>query len=314
MASINWNGVYPALLTPFNKQEEIDFDLYKINLEAQLEAGVDGIIIGGSLGETSTLLSEEKRDLLLFSKESIPNHVPVLVNIAEQSTKIAVTLAQEAEKNGADGLMVLPPMRYKADDRETVEFFKTIANNTSLPILLYNNPVDYKIEITLDMFEELAGVDNIQAVKESTRNTMNVTRMLNRFGERYKILTGVDPIALESLLLGAHGWVAGLVDAFPRETVAIFRLAKAGRIEEAVAINRWFLPLCELDIHPKLVQYIKLAARATGIGSEYVRAPRLVLEGAERAAIQKVIDDALAIRPTLPDYLNLQTISNAQWA
>lgn len=314
MASINWNGVYPALLTPFNQQEEIDFDLYKINLDAQIEAGVDGIIIGGSLGETSTLLSEEKNELLIVSKESVPAHIPVLVNIAEQSTKVAVALAREAEKNGADGLMLLPPMRYKADDRETVEFFKAVARNTSLPILLYNNPVDYKIEITLDMFEQLLDFENIQAVKESTRNTMNVTRMLNRFGERYKILTGVDPIAVESLMLGAHGWVAGLVDAFPRETVAIYRLVKAGRYEEAVAIHRWFLPLCELDILPKLVQYIKLAAKATGIGSEYVRAPRLVLEGEELKRVQKIIDDALACRPELPDYLNLQTVSNAQWA
>lgn len=313
MASINWNGVYPALLTPFNQQEEIDFDLYKINLDAQIEAGVDGIIIGGSLGETSTLLGEEKNELLIVSKESVPEHIPVLVNIAEQSTKVAVAQAREAEKNGADGLMLLPPMRYKADDRETVEFFKAVARNTSLPILLYNNPVDYKIEITLDMFEQLLDFENIQAVKESTRNTMNVTRMLNRFGERYKILTGVDPIAVESLMLGAHGWVAGLVDAFPRETVAIYRLVKAGRYEEAVAIHRWFLPLCELDILPKLVQYIKLAAKATGIGSEYVRAPRLVLEGEELKRVQKIIDDALACRPELPDYLNLQTVSNAQW-
>lgn len=314
MATISWQGVYPALLTPFDENEEIDFDLYKLNLEAQIQAGVDGIIIGGSLGETSTLLGEEKKALLLYSKAIVPADMPVIVNIAEQSTKVAVALAQEAEQNGADGLMLLPPMRYKADDRETVAFFKAVAHNTSLPILLYNNPVDYKIEITLNMFEQLLDVENIQAVKESTRNTMNVTRMLNRFGDRYKILTGVDPIALESLLLGAQGWVAGLVDAFPRETVAIYRLAKAGRIEEALAINRWFLPLCELDIHPKLVQYIKLAAKATGIGSEYVRAPRLLLEGEEKIAVQKVIDDALACRPELPEYLHLQNVSNAQWA
>ncbi|MBC6491922.1 dihydrodipicolinate synthase family protein [Flavihumibacter stibioxidans] len=314
MANINWHGVYPALLTPFDKNDRVDFEMYKTNVDAQVSAGVDGIIIGGSLGETSTLLSEEKRDLLVYSKGIVPSALPVIVNIAEQSTKVAVALAREAEANGADGLMLLPPMRYKADERETVAFFKAVAESTSLPILLYNNPVDYKIEITLDMFEQMLDNQNIQAVKESTRNTMNVTRMLNRFGERYKVLTGVDPIALESLLLGAHGWVAGLVDAFPRETVAIYRLVKAGRIDDAVAINRWFLPLCELDIHPKLVQYIKLAAKATGIGTEYVRAPRLVLEGAERAAVQKVIDDALATRPELPDYLNLQNFSNAEWA
>ena len=314
MANINWLGVYPALLTPFDQHDRVDFDMYKINVDAQISAGVDGIIIGGSLGETSTLLSEEKRDLLVYSKGIVPSTLPVIVNIAEQSTKVAVALAREAEANGADGLMLLPPMRYKADDRETVAFFKAVAENTSLPILLYNNPVDYKIEITMDMFEQMLDNENIQAVKESTRNTMNITRMLNRFGERFKVLAGVDPIAMESLMLGAHGWVAGLVDAFPRETVAIYRLVKAGRIDDALAIYRWFMPLCELDIHPKLVQYIKLAAKATGIGSEYVRAPRLVLEGAEREAVQKVIDDALATRPELPDYLNLQNFTNAEWA
>ena len=314
MANINWLGVYPALLTPFDANDKIDFGMYKTNVDAQVSAGVDGIIIGGSLGETSTLLSEEKRDLLVYSKGIVPASFPVIVNIAEQSTRVAVELAQEAEANGADGLMLLPPMRYKADDRETVAYFKAVAENTSLPILLYNNPVDYKIEITLDMFEQMLGNKNIQAVKESTRNTMNITRMLNRFGDRYKVLTGVDPIALECLMLGAHGWVAGLVDAFPRETVAIYRLVKAGRIDDAVAIYRWFMPLCELDIHPKLVQYIKLAAKATGLGTEYVRAPRLLLEGAERTAVQKVIDDALATRPELPDYLNLQNFPNAEWA
>lgn len=300
MATVSWKGVYPALLTPFKEDESIDFDLYTINLEAQLDAGVDGIIIGGSLGETSTLLGEEKRELLLRSKELVPGDFPVIVNIAEQSTRVAIAMARDAEANGADGLMLLPPMRYKADDRETTQFFKSVAEHTALPILLYNNPVDYKIEITADMFEELAGVANIQAVKESTRNTMNITRMINRFGDRYKILTGVDPIATESLMLGADGWVAGLVDAFPHETVAIYRLVKAGRFDEALALHRWFLPLFELDIHPKLVQYIKLAAAATGIGSEFVRAPRLRLEGDERAAVQEIIDTALATRPVLP--------------
>ncbi len=313
MASIEWSGVFPALLTPFDKHENPDFDMFRINMEAQVEAGVDGVILGGSLGEASTLLNEEKKQLLIYAKEIVPSGFPVLVNIAEQSTKAAVELAREAESNGADGLMLLPPMRYKSSDEETLAFFTTVAKNTSLPILIYNNPVDYKIEVTLDMFDKMTAFDNIQAVKESTRDTINITRMLNRFGDRFKILTGVDPLALESLVLGAHGWVAGLVDAFPRETVAIFRLVKAGRIQEALEIYRWFMPLLELDIHPKLVQYIKLAAKGTGIGSEYVRAPRLVLEGEERVRIQKVIDDGLANRPSLPDYLNLKTSAHADW-
>ncbi|ULQ51514.1 dihydrodipicolinate synthase family protein [Flavihumibacter fluvii] len=314
MATINWSGVYPALLTPFDNNGQVDFSMYKINLDAQIAAGVDGVIIGGSLGEASTLLRQEKKELLIYSKEIADAGFPVLVNIAEQSTKEAIDQAKEAEANGADGLMLLPPMRYKASDEETVRFFMDVANKTSLPILLYNNPVDYKIEITLDMFEQMLPCKNIEAVKESTRNTMNITRMINRFGDRYKILTGVDPVALESLVVGADGWVAGLVDAFPAETVAIFRLVKAGRIQEALAIYRWFMPLLELDIQPKLVQYIKLAASITGIGSEYVRAPRLVLTGDERTTVLKTIHDALAVRPVLPDYLHLKTHADANWA
>jgi len=305
MAFPNWTGVYPALLTPFNEHEEIDFDLFTKNLEAQVEAGVDGIVLGGSLGEASTLMNSEKNQLVLHSKKWLGDKIPVIVNIAEQSTKVAVQVAQEAEKNKADGLMLLPPMRYNADSRETLEFFKAVANNCALPIMIYNNPVDYKIMVSLDMFEELAKLPNIQSVKESTRDISNITRMFNRFGNRFKVLTGVDPLAYESLAAGADGWVAGLVDAFPRETVAIYRLVKAGHFQEALEIYRWFLPVLELDTHPKLVQYIKLAAKATGIGSEFVRAPRLLLAGEERAKVQKVIDDALAKRPKLPDYLKL---------
>ncbi len=305
MATPNWTGVYPALLTTFNKNEEIDFDLFAKNLKAQTEAGVDGIVLGGSLGEASTLLNSEKSELVVYSKELLGDQLPVIVNIAEQSTKAALQAAREADKNKADGLMLLPPMRYYADARETLAYFKAVAASTPLPIMIYNNPVDYKILVTLDMYEELAMLPTVQAVKESTRDISNITRMINRFGDRFKVLTGVDPLAYESLAAGAHGWVAGLVDAFPRETVAIFRLVKAGYYKEALDIYRWFLPLLELDIHPKLVQYIKLAAKATAIGSEYVRAPRLLLEGAERKQVQQIIDTALSNRPELPDYLHL---------
>lgn len=311
---VHWKGIYPAVLTPFKKDDSIDFDTFDINTKAQLDAGVDGIILGGSLGEASTLLNEEKNDLLIFTKEIIQDKVPVIINIAEQSTKVAIQLANEAEKNGADGLMLLPPMRYNADEKETGEYFKTIAKNTSLPIMIYNNPVDYKIMVTLDMFEELAKLPNIQAIKESTRDITNITRTFNRFGDRFKILGGVDTLSYESLCAGADGLVAGLVDAFPRETVAIYRLIKAGYYQEALKIYRWFLPVLELDIHPKLVQYIKLAATQTGIGTEYVRAPRLVLEGQERENVLRIINEAIETRPELPDYLNLQPAENVQWA
>jgi len=196
-------------------------------------------------------------------------------------------------------------MRYAADDRETVTYFKTVADSTDLPIMIYNNPVDYKTLVTLDMWEELLEVSNIQAVKESTRDVTNVTRMINRFGGRLKILCGVDTLAMEEMLLGADGWVAGLVCAFPAETVAIYRLVKAGRIEEALAIYRWFMPVLELDIVPKLVQYIKLAEVQTGIGSEYVRAPRLTLVGKERERVLSIIGESVATRPALPDYLSI---------
>ncbi len=302
---IPWKGVYPALLTPFTDDDRIDFDLFAKNLRAQEAAGVDGIILGGTLGEASVLTTAEKEALVQFAVEKVGGRIPVIINIAEGSTREALQQAAFAKAWGAEGLMILPPMRYKSDHRETVTYFKTVALSTDLPMMIYNNPVDYKIEVTLDMFAELAEQPNIQAVKESTRDVTNVTRMRNRFGDRFKLLCGVDTLALEELLLGADGWVAGLVDAFPAETVAIFRLAKAGRIAEATEIYRWFMPLLELDIHPKLVQYIKLAAAETGIGSEYVRAPRLPLEGAERNRVLKIIRDGLSARPVLPDYRSL---------
>ena len=296
---IHWQGVYPALTTPFTEDDSIDYAVFEKNLQAQLDAGVNGVILGGTLGEASSLLNEEKYDLVRFTVEKAANRVPVVMNIAEQTTRAAIAAARAAEECGAGGLMLLPPMRYKADDRETLEYFRAVAEASPLPIMIYNNPVDYKILVTLDMFEVMADWPTIQAVKESTRDVSNVTRMINRFGDRFSILCGVDTLALESLFMGANGWVAGLVDAFPRETVAIYRHVQAGRYAEALAIYRWFLPLLELDIHPKLVQYIKLAEVATGIGTEHVRAPRLPLEGDEFAVVWAVIQEALAKRPRL---------------
>lgn len=297
--AINWSGVFPALLTPFTETDQLDLPLFSKNLEAQLAAGVEGIVLGGTLGEASVLTVGEKETLVKFAVEQVAGRVPVVLNIAEGSTAVALEQAAAAQRWGASGLMLLPPMRYKSDHRETVHYFKSIASTTDLPIMIYNNPVDYKIEVTLRMFDELAGSPTIQAVKESTRDVTNVTRMLNRFGDRFSLLCGVDTLAMEELCLGANGWVAGLVDAFPAETVAIYKLVKAGRIAEAARIYRWFMPLLELDIHPKLVQYIKLAATQTGIGSEWVRAPRLRLEGREREEILAIINSGIATRPDL---------------
>ncbi len=303
---IEWKGVIPALTTKFTADDKLDLPLFEKNLQFQLDAGINGIVLGGTLGEASVLTTGEKETLVKFAIDKVAGKVPVILNIAEGSTAEALNQASLAAKWGADGLMILPPMRYKSDHRETVTYFTTVAQSTGLPMMIYNNPVDYKIEVTLDMFAELANYPTIQAIKESTRDVTNVTRLINRFGDRFAILCGVDPLAMEELLLGAHGWVAGLVCAFPRETVAIYRLVKAGHIAEATAIYRWFMPLLELDIHPKLVQYIKLAEKQAGIGSEEVRGPRLTLVGEERTRILKVIDDGIATRPVLPEYLHLK--------
>lgn len=305
MTIIDWTGVYTAITTKMTADDQLDLVLQGKSTEAQIVAGVDGIILSGSLGEASTLTVAEKETLLKHTIATSAGRVPVLLNISEGSTAEAIQQTINAEKWGADGLMVLPPMRYKSDTRETVAYFSAIARATSLPIMVYNNPVDYKIEVTLDMFAELLKESNIQAVKESTRDIANVSRLRSKFGSRIKILCGVDTIATEELLMGADGWIGGLVCAFPAETVAIYRLIKAGRIQEAIDIHRWFLPLLELDLNPKLVQYIKLTEAQVGIGSEYVRAPRLTLAGEERSYILKIINDGIADRPALPDYLHL---------
>lgn len=299
MAELNWKGVYPAVLTPFKEDGSIDFDMFAKNTEAQIEAGVHGIIIAGTLGDAAVLDTEEKFELLTYAKQIVAGRIPVILNIAENTTKNAVDFAVKAKSFGADGLMLLPPMRYRADDHEVVEYFKAVAAATDLSILIYNNPIDYGTFVSLDMFEELKSCPTIHAVKESTRDLANVTRMKNKFGDRFKVLGGVDTISLETLFLGADGLVAGLVDAFPKETMAMYNYAIQGEIAKAVAIYRWFMPLLELDIHPKLIQYIKLAATAEGISTPHVRAPRLPLMGEEADRINKIIADGIANRPKL---------------
>ena len=299
---VKWKGVYPAVTTKFTEALQLDIPAFINNLEAQIAAGVDGVIIGGSLGEASTLTFDERRQLVKAALGMGHNNIPIILNIAERSTKDAIDLAQLAETTGAHGLMLLPPMQYKADSFETVAFFKAVAESTSLPIMLYNNPHDYKIPVTFPMMEELAKVDNIQAIKESSRDVTNVTRFKTAFGDRYQVLCGVDTLALECLAAGADGWVAGLVNAFPRETVVIYQLVKAGRLTEAIKIYRWFMPLLELDIHPKLVQYIKLAEVAAQLGTEPVRPPRLPLVGEERERILEIIRTGVEQRPDLSPY------------
>lgn len=296
---MNWNGVFPAVTTKFFEDGSLDFDTFFRNLDAQLDAGVAGVILGGTLGESSVLEEEEKKELTRKTIDYLSGRVPVILNIAEGATAKAVHWARQAEELGAQALMLLPPMRYSSDHRETVAYFKAVAEATTLPIMIYNNPVDYKTYITLEMFDELQSCPTIQAVKESTRDVSNITRMKTRFGDRYKVLCGVDTLTMESVIMGADGLVAGLVCAFPAETVVLFDLVKAHRIKEAIALYQWFLPLLELDIHPKLVQYIKLAEQMTGIGTAHVRAPRLRLVGEEKERVERLIQHGLDTRPNL---------------
>jgi 1-pyrroline-4-hydroxy-2-carboxylate deaminase len=296
----SWTGVYPALTTPFFEDESLDLEMFKHNIYAQLDAGVHGIIICGSLGENGTLTSDEKLTLLETAKKAIGGRVPLVICIAECLTREAVALAKTYEQTGADGFMLLPPMRYPSDERETLHYLHRVADATDLPVMAYNNPLAYKTFISIPMFKELAQNQHFESMKESTGDIRYMTDIINALGDRFKILSGVDDLAFESLVMGADGWVAGLVDAFPRETVVIYELVKQGRIEEARAIYRWHFPLMHLDVSTKFVQNIKLAQVATGLGTEWVRQPRLPLVGEEREQVLKVINDSIATRPVLP--------------
>lgn len=297
----DWKGVFPAVTTKFNDDDSLDFAAMKHNFEAQIDAGVHGMIVSGSLGESSTLTTAEKLDVLKLAIEVSNGRIPVMSGVQERRTSDACSFVQKAGDLGADGFMVLPPMQYKSDSRETMHHFRTVAKASSKPIMVYNNPVAYAVDVTPEMFIELADEPKFVAIKESSDDVRRITDIYNAVGNRYQIFTGVDNLALESLLIGAVGWVAGLVCAFPRETVVIYELAQAGRLEEARALYRWFKPLLDLDVSTKLVQNIKLAEVMTGLGTERVRPPRLQLIGEERDHVIKVIKDALAVRPALSE-------------
>lgn len=268
MQKSDFRGVFPAITTKMTEDEEVDFDGVADDVEFQIAAGVDGIIACGSLGEASTLVEDEKLGVARTAIEASGGRAPVLLTIAEDSTRAAARLAAEAERVGADGLMVLPAMRYVATDAEVVAHYRTVAGASALPIIIYNNPIAYGIDVSEAMLAEMADEPRFVAVKESTGDTRRINETLRAVGDRYQLLTGVDDLALESLVLGCSGWIAGLVNAFPRETVAIYRLAAAGRIGEALEIYRWFLPLLHMDIGPRFVQNIKLV-------EHLVRGPRL---------------------------------------
>ena len=296
-----WSGVFPAITTQLKRDHSLDLDGTARHIEALLESGVTGLIVLGSLGENQSLEAEEKRLVMEHAVKTVGGRVPVLSGVAESSTAAACQYMRDCERLGADGFMLMPAMIYKTTDpAETLAHFRTAAKATGLPIMIYNNPISYGNDITPEMFAQLAPVKNFVALKESSGNTRRITDLHNVVGDRYAIFTGVDDLALESAVLGIDGWVAGTGVAFPKENQALWELMQAGRWDEALKIYRWFTPMLHLDVHVKFVQYIKLAVQECGLGTEWVRAPRLPLAGAERKAVLKTIHAGIAARPKLP--------------
>ncbi len=292
-------GVFPAVTTKFTEDDKLDFKEMERHFNFQLEAGVHGLVVTGSLGENGSLSAAEKIDVLKIAVEVSNGKVPVLAGVAENTTSDMCKTLEESRKQGADGFMLLPPMRYVSDRRETIQYLRTGAAATDAPIMIYNNPVAYGVDVTPEMFVELADEPKFIAMKESSDDVRRITDIYNACGDRYQVFTGVDNIALESIFLGAVGWIAGLVCAFPRETVVLYDLAVAGKIEEARKLYRWFKPLLDLDVSTKLVQNIKLAEAMAGVGNERVRLPKLPLAGAERERAARTIQKALNERPAL---------------
>jgi dihydrodipicolinate synthase/N-acetylneuraminate lyase len=295
----NWKGVYPAITTQFREDESLNLPATAKHLEVMIQAGIHGVVLLGTVGENTALEYAEKLEVLREIKQVVRGRIPVLTGVAEYTTALACRFARDAEKAGMDGLMVLPAMVYKSDERETLAHYRAVAAATGLPVMAYNNPVSYSVDITPEMFRELEDVPNLVAIKESSENVRRITDLRNLMGDRYILFGGVDDLVLESVLLGAEGWISGLVNAFPDENRALWDLATAGHWEAARDLYRWYTPLLHLDTKVKLVQYIKLAMAETGLGSERTRAPRLKIEGAERAEILGIIRDAIATRPKL---------------
>lgn len=297
--SINWQGVFPAACTQFHQDESLDIPSTLKHLDAMLAAGVSGLIMLGTVGENCSLSNEEKIAVLNATVEHVNGRVPVLTGVSEYTTAMACRFAKQAKEAGVDGLMVLPAMVYPADERETVQHFRSVAAATDLPVMIYNNPVSYKVDIKPKTFAQFLDVKNIVSIKESSDDPRRLTDIINLYGDRFILFCGVDDLALEGILLGAHGWISGLVNAFPAENQLLWNLAKKGEWEKAREVYRWYTPLLHLDTLPKLVQYIKLASAECGYGTETCRAPRLKLEGAEREEVLKIIRTAIANRPTL---------------
>lgn len=295
--NVNWQGVYPAATTQFRDDQSLDLEATGRHLEAMIDAGIHGLVMLGTVGENCSLEYSEKLDVLRATVEQVRGRIPVLTGVAEYTTSLACRFAADAKDAGVDGLMVLPAMVYKSDPRETITHFRAVANASDLPVMCYNNPVSYGVDITPEMFTELADEQTIVAIKESSEDVRRITDLINLTGDRYILFCGVDDLVLEALLLGATGWISGLVNAFPAENRLLWDLAMAGRWDEAREVYRWYTPLLHLDVHVKLVQYIKLAQQECGLGSEVLRAPRLPLVGEERERVLQIIRKGIETRP-----------------
>jgi 1-pyrroline-4-hydroxy-2-carboxylate deaminase len=294
-----WFGVYPAATTQFADDLSVDLAATQAVQSALVDDGVDGLIILGTCGENNSLEPNEKRAVLKGAVDVVAKRVPIVAGVSELTTARAVDYARDAEKLGADALMVLPAMVYVPKREELVAHLKAVAAATSLPILLYNNPPAYRVVIDFEVLAALQDVKNIVAVKESAPDTRRFTDLINRFGDRFTVMAGLDDVAFEGMLLGASGWVSGLTSAFPKESVALIAALERGDIETARVIYRWFMPLLHLDAEHDLVQSIKLAEQIMGRGSERVRMPRMPLSGARRTEIVRMVETAAKTRPPL---------------
>lgn len=294
-----WKGVYPAATTQFDESLAVDFDATQRVQSALVEDGVDGLVVLGTCGENNSLEPDEKRAVLTAAREAVGGRLPIIAGVSELTTDRAIRYARDAEAIGVDGLMLLPAMVYVPTPDELQHHFRAVAEATALPIMLYNNPVGYRVNVDLDTLAALSDVPNIVCVKESAPDPRRFTDVINAFGDRFVLMAGLDDVALEGLLLGARGWVSGLTSAFPRESVALVAAVDAGDLDTAREIYRWFMPLLHLDADHDLVQSIKLAEQIMGRGSERVRLPRLPLKGARRAAVIAMVEKAAATRPRL---------------
>lgn len=297
MSNVRWQGVFPAVTSKFHADETLDHDEMRKHFGFLIDNGVHGIVTCGSLGEASTLSLDEKLAVTKTAVEVSGGRIPVLANVSETSTRDALRFVKEAVDRGVDGFMVMPSVIYVADAREAMQNVRTIAQAARKPCMIYNNPVAYRVDLKPEHMAELADCEWLVAIKESTDNIRRITDLRNALGTRYQLFIGVDDLSFEALALGADGLLAGLVTAFPRETVALYDLMKAGKWAEALALYQWFTPLLHLDVSTKLVQNIKLAEALAGVGNEVVRRPRLPLAGAEREQCARIIRDALAKRP-----------------